>query len=121
MEKRLRFSIWYFIAALLLVLLVHTYLVQEEVGQITYAQFKQLVEAGKVTDVVIGSDYVSGKLTTLALDNILTPEQIKLLQQSGGSTHYFRAVKVDDPKLIETLEAPNIAYSGRLSTTWLTN
>jgi len=121
MQKRLRFSIWYFVGAVVLVLLVRTFLVQEEAGQITYAQFKQLVEAGKVTDVVIGSDYVSGKLTTLDVGGILTPEQINQLKQLGGTTHYFRAVKVDDPKLIETLEAHKIPYSGRLSNAWLTN
>ncbi len=121
MERRLRFSLWYFIAAIAIVLLVQTYLVQEQVGQITYAQFKQLVDAGKVTDVVIGPDYVSGKLTTLDVGGILTEQQINELKQLGGTTRYFRAVKVDDPKLIEALESHKIAYSGRLSNTWLTN
>lgn len=121
MEKRLRFSIWYFIAALAVVVVVHTYLIQEQAGEITYAQFKQLVAAGKVTDVVVGPDYVSGKFTTLDVDGILTDEQIKRLKQLPGTTHYFRAVKVDDPKLIETLEAHKIPFSGRVASTWLTN
>jgi cell division protease FtsH len=121
MEKRLRFSLWYFVGAAVLILLVHTYLVQEEAGQITYAQFKQLVEAGKVTDVVIGPDYVSGKLTTLDVGGILTAKQINQLKQLGSKTYYFRAVKVEDPKLIETLEAHKISYSGRLSNAWLEN
>jgi cell division protease FtsH len=121
MQKRLRFSVWYFVGAVALVLLVRTFVEQQEAGQITYAQFKQLVEAGKATDVVIGSDYVSGKLTTLDLGGILTPEQINELKQLGGTTHHFRAVKVDDPKLIETLDAHKIPYSGQVSNTWLTN
>jgi cell division protease FtsH len=121
MEKRLRFSLWYFVAALAVVIVVHTYVVQEQVGEITYAQFKQLIDAGKVTDVVIGPDEVSGKLTTLDLDGILTAEQIQQLKLWGGSTHYFRAVKVDDPKLIETLEARKIPFSGRVASTWLAN
>ena len=121
MEKRLRFSIWYFIAAFVVVILLHTYLIQEEVGEITYAQFKQLVAAGKVTDVVIGPDHVSGKLTTLDLEGILTPEQLAQLKQWGGTTHYFRAVRVEDAKLVEELEARKIAFSGRVASTWLTN
>ena len=121
MEKRLRFSIWYFVAALGLVILLHTYLIQEQVGEITYAQFKQLVDAGKVTDVVIGPDHVSGKLPTLEVEGILTAEQIAELKQWGGTTHYFRAVRVEDPKLVDQLEAHKIPFSGRVGSTWLTN
>jgi hypothetical protein len=84
MERRLRFSIWYFVAALAVVILVHTYLIQEQAGEVTYAQFKQLVQAEKVTDVVVGPDYASGKFTTLDLDGILTDEQIKHLRQVPG-------------------------------------
>ena len=46
MENRLRFSVWYFIAVLALLLFLNTYLVQEPTSEITYAQFKQLVDAG---------------------------------------------------------------------------
>jgi cell division protease FtsH len=121
MQKRLRFSIGYFIGALALVILVNLYFTQEQAGEITYAQFKQLIAAEKVTDVVIGTDYVSGKFSTLDLDGLLSPEQIQRLKQWSGATHYFRAVKVEDPKLVEDLEAHKIAFSGRVSNTWLTN
>lgn len=121
MEKRLRFSIWYFIAAFALVILLQTYLMQEQVGEITYAQFKQLIDAGKITDVIIGPDYVSGKFTTVDLEGTLTAGQIKQLKEWAGPTHYFRAVKVEDPKLVEELEAHKIPFSGRVASTWLTN
>jgi cell division protease FtsH len=121
MEKRLRFSIWYFIAAFALVIVLHTYLMQEHTGEITYAQFKQLIDAGKVTDVVVGPDHVSGKLTTLEVAGILTPEQISQFKQWGTATPSFRAVRVDDPKLVDELEAHKIPFSGRVASTWLTN
>ena len=121
MEKRLRFSLWYFVAAFALVILLHAYLVQEQVAEITYTQLKQLISAGKVTDVVIGPEYISGKLTTLDLDGILAPDQVAQIKQWGGTTHYFRAVKVDDPKLVDELEAHKISFSGRVQNTWLSN
>src|SRR5438309_3914500 len=93
MEKRLRFSIWYFIGAMALVLLLQMYVMPERVGEITYAQFKRLVDAGKVTDVVIGAEYVSGKLTTRDIEGILSAEQVQQLKQSGSGPYYFRAVK----------------------------
>jgi cell division protease FtsH len=121
MEKRVRFSIWYFLAAFALVLALQTYLAHEQVTELSYAEFKQLVDAGKVTDVVVGADYVSGRLTTLDVEGILPADKIAQLKQWGGASRYFRAVKVDDPKLIETLEARKIPFSGRLPATWLTN
>ena len=121
MEKRLRFSLWYFVAALAAILLLHTYLIQEQVGQISYAQFKQLVDAGKVSDVVIGPDDISGKLTSLDVEGILTAEQIAQFKQRGGTTFYFRTVRVEDPKLVEELEAHKISFSGRVASVWLTN
>ena len=121
MEKRVRFSIWYFLAAFAVVLALQAYLTNEQVTEISYAEFKQLVDAGKVTDVVVSPDYVSGKLTTLDLEGILQPDKIAQLKQWGGSSHSFRAVKVDDPKLIETLEARKIPFSGHLPSTWLAN
>jgi cell division protease FtsH len=121
MEKRVRFSIWYFLGALALVILLQTYFTQEQVGQISYAQFKQLIAAGKITDVVIGADYVSGRLTSSDVNDVLTADQIKQLKQWGGTTQKVRAVRVEDPKLVDELEARHIAFSGRLASTWLGN
>jgi cell division protease FtsH len=121
MEKRLRFSIWYFLAAVAALLLLNTYLMRAEVGEITYAQFKQLVEAGKVTDVVISPDYVTGRFTTTELSGILPDAQVRQFQVGKGRDRYFRAVRVEDPGLVEALESHQISYSGRLAATWLTN
>jgi cell division protease FtsH len=118
-EKRLRFSLWYFVAALALIIALHTYATQEQVGQISYAQFKQLVDANKVTDVVVGPDDISGKLTSLDVTGILTAEQITQFKQRGGSTFSFHTVRVEDPKLVEELEAHKIPFSGRVSSAWL--
>jgi cell division protease FtsH len=120
-EKRLRFSLWYFVAAVALIIFLHTYLIQEQVGQISYAQFKQLVDTGKVTDLVIGADDISGKLTSLEVEGILTTEQIAQFKQRGASTLYFHTVRVEDPKLVEELEAHKIPFSGRVANVWLTN
>jgi cell division protease FtsH len=120
-EKRLRFSLWYFVAAFALIILLHSYLVQEQVGQISYAQFKQLVDAGKVTDLVIGADDISGKLTSLEVEGVLTAEQIAQFKQRGASPLYFHTVRVEDPKLVEELEAHKIPFAGHVASIWLAN
>ncbi|MBI1816880.1 MAG: ATP-dependent zinc metalloprotease FtsH [Deltaproteobacteria bacterium] len=121
MQKRIRFSIGYFIAAVAVLLLLNTYLVHEEVGEITYAQFKQLVASGKVTDVVISPDYITGRFTTTDLGDMLPEAQVRQIQHWGGTEHYFRTVRLEDGKLIELLDAQHVPYSGRLAATWVTN
>jgi cell division protease FtsH len=121
MQKRIRFSIGYFIAAVAVLLLLNTYLVHEEVGEITYAQFKQLVASGKVTDVVISPDYITGRFTTTDLGDMLPEAQVRQIQHWGGKEHYFRTVRLEDGKLIELLDAQHVPYSGRLAATWVTN
>jgi cell division protease FtsH len=121
MQKRIRFSIGYFIAAVAVLLLLNTYLVHEEVGEITYAQFKQLVASGKVTDVVISPDYITGRFTTTDLGDMLPEAQVRQIQTWGGKEHYFRTVRLEDGKLIELLDAQHVPYSGRLAATWVTN
>ena len=120
MNKQLRLSVWYVVGTVLLLVLLRT-TVQEQAGQIGYAQFKQLVEAGKVTDVVIGADEVGGTLTTLDVAPILSPEQVTQLKQWTRKTIYVRAVRVEDPKLVELLEARHVPYSGRATSPWLTS
>jgi cell division protease FtsH len=119
MENRLRFSVWYFIAVLALLLFLNTYLVQEPTSEITYAQFKQLVDAGKVRKVVIAPDYVTGELTDADVGGILSDEQTKHFRESSPKPPSFRAVRVEDPKLTEALEAKRIDFSGRVASTWM--
>ncbi len=121
MERRLQFSIWYFVGALVVMVALQTLLLREQVLQISYGEFKRLVEAQKVTDVVVGADEVTGTLTTDDLGDVLTAEQVRELKQRGGQARRFRAVRVEDPKLVELLEAKNIPYAGRLATTWVSN
>jgi cell division protease FtsH len=121
MEKRLRFSIWYFVAAVVVLLLLNTYLMREQVLEISYAQFRQLVDANEVTDVVISPDYVTGKFTTGDLSGILPDAQARQVQELASTERYFRVVRVDDPRLVAVLEAHKIPYSGRLAATWVTN
>jgi cell division protease FtsH len=121
MQKRVRFSIGYFFAAIAALLLLNVYLLGQELTEVTYAQFKQLVAAGKVTDLVISPDYITGKFASTELQGILPDAQVHDIQRAARREHYFRTVRVEDTKLIELLDQQHIPYSGRLAATWLTN
>src|SRR6185295_9765721 len=101
-KKQIRFSVWYFVGAFFLLLLAHTYLVQEQTHEITYSQFKTLLAGGKVADVSLGPDYVTAKIPSAQdLVGVLPEPQLEALRVANAKVLYVRAVRVDDPKLID--------------------
>lgn len=118
MDRRFLFPWWYLAAAVLILLVLHPYTFPEPAEEISYSQFKQLVAQRKVADVVLSPEEVTGRLTSLETDGVLTSDQLERMKR-WGSNPRFRAVRVDDPKLVETLEEHGIPFSGRVPSTWL--
>ena len=118
MDRRFLFPWWYLAAAVLILLVLHPYTFPEPAEEISYSQFKQLVAQRKVADVVLSPEEVTGRLTSLETDGVLTADQLERMKR-WGSNPRFRAVRVDDPKLVETLEEHGIPFSGRVPNTWL--
>jgi cell division protease FtsH len=65
---------------------------------VSYTEFKQMVRADKVAEVVIGEDRIHGTLK--------------------GVDERFVTVRVDDPGLIGELEQRNVTMSGKIATDW---
>ncbi len=62
-DKRFKFNFWYVVAAVLGVLLLQSLWVQTQgVDQIPYSQFQKDLDAGKVAEVVVGQNTISGQL-----------------------------------------------------------
>ncbi len=120
-ERRWPISLWYLLAGLFVVVLLYSYGLYEAPQEISYSQFKALLNAGKVTDLVLTPDEVQGRLTDLEVDNILSSEQVSHFKRWGQRELRFRAVRVEDPKLVEVLEAKGIPFAGRTASTWLMN
>jgi cell division protease FtsH len=58
-----RFSIWYFVLAMILFYYLQPVLFSSKVETISYSQFKQYVEQGIAGDLVIGPESINGTLT----------------------------------------------------------
>jgi cell division protease FtsH len=112
-EKRLHYSIWYFLLALLLILVFQQLFAAPDLQQISYNEFKALLAAHKINDIVIGPDSISGRITsTEGLDKVLPPQKAKRYQEVKRPT--FVTPKLDDPQLVSQLQAAGVAYQGRL-------
>jgi cell division protease FtsH len=118
-RKQQQFSIWYFVAAFLVLLVIESVILDAQVDNITYSEFKTLLRAEKVSDIAIGERTLSGQLKTEGLENVLPKARADELKQ-GGSPHRFVTVRVDDPDLIKELDAAKVKYAGRSESTWFT-
>jgi cell division protease FtsH len=70
--------------------------------QITYSEFKGLVRSGQVAEVQVGDTIIHGSLKKA---------------ENGVST--FTTTRIEDPKLVEELDAASVKYSGEIVSRWL--
>jgi len=119
MEKRYQFSIWYFVAAFLLIVAIQNYLYAPHTETLSYDRFKTLLKAGKLANVAVGERTLSGGLINEGLEDLLPKEKLDELRKSGDGPHRFVTVRVDDPDLIKELEAANVRFSGVIESNFL--
>ena len=105
MEKKQVFSIWYFVAAFLLIALLQDHLAPRHANNLPYSDFKALLRAGKISDVAIAENLVSGTLTIDGGEVPVSKETAERLAKLDKGPHPFSAVRVNDPALVEELEA----------------
>lgn len=121
-RKRQEFSIWYFVVALSIILMLQNLLFLPQSEKISYSQFKALVTKGMVTDVVIGTKTIRGNVTEEGIGDILPPERQKKIYQSeteGKKFYPFVTVRVEDPSLTAELAKAGISFKGEVSSDWL--
>ena len=62
-NKKISFSLWYVVLAIFAVILVHDFIVAtQKLEELPYSEFKTLVAAGKVAEVTVTHQRVTGKL-----------------------------------------------------------
>ncbi len=104
MKKHYKFSIWYFIVGIWVVLIMQNYLASSfAVKTIAYSEFLDYLKQDKVVEVAITANAIQGRLK---------PES------EGGREEYFKTVKVD-PEIAKLLSEHRIKYSGTIESTFL--
>jgi cell division protease FtsH len=125
MEKKTHFSIWYFIATLVFILLLQRYFLASRVEHISYAEFRKLVSEKEVDDLVVSTQIISGKLKPGSADIIdsmradtTQKAELKIMEEKG---YPFQTNRVEDPDLVSVLEDNGIRYRGTVDTTWFSS
>ena len=125
MTKLARFSIWYFLATLLVFVILQNYLIGHRVQTVSYSEFRELVDKQGVKDLVVSSDTIDGKLTPAGVEFLAQqrqdPELVERIKQLGETEPAFSTVRMEDATLLERLDKQGVEYSARLEKTWLTS
>jgi len=107
MEKQYKFSIWYVLLGIWVVLIVHNLLVSAfAIKTIPYSEFLNLLKENKVIEVAIRADQIQGKL--------------KEGDSGTAKDIMFRTVRVD-PETSKLLEQYNVPFKGEIESRFLAN
>src|SRR5690349_9828433 len=95
-------AVWYILGLLFLLALAQAWFMAPSGRQISYSEFKQAVRAGQVAEVFVGEQTIRG---TYKRDT------------NGGRG--FNTTRIEDPKLVEDLDAAGVKYTGEMVSRWL--
>ena len=107
MEKHHKFSIWYVLLGIWVVLVLHNYLAASlAVRTIPYSEFLKDLRENKVAEVAITAGEIHGKMN---------PDKA-----GTGKGERFKTVRVD-PEISKILEQHNVTFKGQVESTFLRN
>jgi cell division protease FtsH len=120
-RNKQRFSIGYFIVALLMLFAVHYYFAKPQLETISYSQFKKLLRNKLVADVVVTDDVIRGKIKPEGVREVLSAERTRRRDdiKEGKQPLPFVAVRVQEDDLVSDLEDAGIPFKGELASDWL--
>jgi cell division protease FtsH len=95
-------AVWYVLGFLLLMALAQAWFLAPSGRQVSYSEFKQAVRGGQVQEVLVGEQTIRGTYR----------------REVNGSRN-FNTTRIEDPKLLEDLEASGVRYSGELVSRWV--
>ena len=104
--QRPAFSIWYVLGLLLLLALAQAWFLTPAGRQIPYSEFKTLVRNGQVVEATVGDQTINGKLRE--------PQG-----EGRQRSDLFVTTRIEDPKLVEDLDAHQVKYTGETVSRWL--
>ena len=114
-----RLSIACFILTLLGLWLLQTVLFVPQSETLTYRDFKTLLQAGKIVELLVGERTITGRLNTEGLEGLLAQKRVASLQKGEQGTVRFTTVLLNDPTLIPELQAAGVQFQGKIENHWL--
>jgi len=107
MDKKQKFSIWYLLLGIWVVLIAHNLIFSAfAIKTIPYSEFLKLLKENKVSEVAISTNQIQGKMQGD--------------QGTSQNDTLFRTVRVD-PETSKLLEEYNVAFKGEIESRFFAN
>ena len=117
--KQWKLSIGYLAIALMALVAFQLPLFASRAATVSYSEFKALVKKGKISNLTLDKQTISGTLSTDGLETLLPKEKLDELKRSGDGARRFVVARVEDPGLVAELEQANVKFAGSVESTWL--
>src|SRR5213594_3585426 len=117
--KQRKFAIGYIAIAAVAILALQFPLFAPRSASVSYSEFKALAKKGKVSNLTLDKQTISGTLSPDGLEPLLPKDKLEELKQLGSGPHRFVATRVEDPALVAELEQANVKFTGHVENTWL--
>jgi cell division protease FtsH len=95
-------AIWYVLGFLVLLAAANTWFLASPGRAVSYSDFKQAVRNGLVSEVHVGEQTIRG-----------------VFKADREGSRNFTTNRIEDPKLLEELDAAGVKYTGELVSRWL--
>jgi cell division protease FtsH len=117
--KNMRPPFWYWLLVPAVFMLFQTIAAFQAAQPLAYSEFKQLLHAGKVSEVRLSEDAIRGTLKTEGLESVLPKKKVEGLKCTTGQNCPFTTVRVADPSLVDEMEAAGVRFVGEPKNDWL--
>lgn len=119
MEPRQQFSLWYLLLAVTTVLILQSFIPSSHVESLPYSDFKVLLKAGKLKNISLGEGVITGTLSTDGIESLLPKQEVEKMLSQGKGDHSFSTLRVNDPSLVQDLEAAKVRFVGQADNKWI--
>ncbi len=119
MDNQRHFSLWYFVFAIVAMLILQSIIFSRHVETLAYSDFKLLLHAGKIREVLISEDSLSGTADFRGTESLLPADVWKSLPRESLEQRAFVTARVPDNDLIGELQAAKVRFSGQVENRWL--
>ncbi|MDZ7262024.1 MAG: ATP-dependent zinc metalloprotease FtsH [candidate division KSB1 bacterium] len=130
-ERKVHFSIWYLIFALLFLYSFQNLLQKKNTQELPYSQFKELLKQGKIKECTIMPERITG---IMLVDSTQVPTARRVPARRTGEAdkpiillknekiapneRAFETIRVEDPDLVKELQAQGIKFTGKTDSDW---
>jgi cell division protease FtsH len=117
--KNMRPPFWYWLLVPAVFILFQAVAAFQAGQPLAYSEFKQLLHAGKVSEVTLSDDAIRGTLKNEGLESVLPKQKLESLKCTAGQSCPFTTVRVADSSLVDELEAAGVHFVGVPKNDWL--